>query len=98
LPASQGARQQTVFYASGTDASCGIAPISLQGNTNTINGDVFAPNGTISAQGGGASGGSGFMEGQKFNVQGNNFGYQGTGPLQGGTLMTVTTTDPSTER
>jgi Putative Flp pilus-assembly TadE/G-like len=96
LNAAQGARLQTVFYASGTDVSCGAPPMKLQGSTNSITGDMFAPNGQMSAQGGGASGGGGFIEAQTISINGNNFGYLGNGPLQGSSLTTVTTTDPST--
>ena len=42
------------------------------------------------------TGGSGFMEAQTFNIQGNFASYQGTGPFQGSSLTTVTTTDPDT--
>jgi Putative Flp pilus-assembly TadE/G-like len=102
-PIFQGARGQTLFYASGTDASCTPpgAPtptlaMSMQGQNNQFFGDVFAPAGGISWRGGGVTGGTGFMEAQTFNIQGNFASYQGTGPLQGGTIVVHVTTDPST--
>lgn len=96
IPASEGARQQTLFYASGTDADCGGAAFTVQGQTNTLVGDIFAPNGKISMQGGGVQGGSGFLESQTMSFAGTFPNYSGTGPKQGGSLVVVTTTDPST--
>jgi hypothetical protein len=92
---AQGARQQTLFYASGDDATCGNS-FSIQGQTNTISGDVFAPLGAINIQGGGVSGGDGFLEAQTLSLAGNFASYLGTGPLEGATITTVTTTDPDT--
>jgi hypothetical protein len=91
---SQGSRRQTLFYASVDDATC--TGISNQGQTNTLNGDLFAPFGAISIQGGGLSGGQGFLEAQTLSLAGNFASYLGTGPLQGATITTVTTTDPDT--
>jgi hypothetical protein len=96
---AQGARQQTLFYASGDDAACaalGTKPFTVQGQTNTINGDVFAPFGAVNIQGGGVAGGQGFLEAQTLSLAGNFASYLGTGPLQGATITTVTTTDPDT--
>jgi hypothetical protein len=96
---AQGARQQTLFYASGDDATCaalGAKPVSVQGQTNTINGDIFAPFGQINMQGGGVAGGDGFLESQTLFVAGNFASYRGTGPLEGASITTVTTTDPNT--
>ena len=47
-------------------------------------------------RGSGVVGGSGFIESQTFTIAGNFASYTGTGPLQGGSLTTVTTTDPDT--
>jgi hypothetical protein len=92
---AQGSRRQTLFYASGDDATCGKS-FSIQGQTNTIRGDVFAPLGAINIQGGGVAGGDGFLEAQTLSLAGNFASYLGTGPLQGATITTVTTTDPDT--
>jgi hypothetical protein len=99
IPASEGSRQQTLFYASGDDAACaalGAKPFTIQGQTNTINGDVFAPFGAINIQGGGVAGGQGFLEAQTMSLAGNFATYLGTGPLEGATIQVVTTTDPDT--
>jgi hypothetical protein len=96
---AQGARQQTLFYASADDATCaalGAKPVSVQGQTNTINGDIFAPFGQINMQGGGVAGGDGFLESQTLFVAGNFASYRGTGPLEGASISTATTTDPDT--
>jgi Putative Flp pilus-assembly TadE/G-like len=97
IPGSEGARQQTLFDATGTDADCGgIAVVTIQGQSNILVGDIFAPNGKISMQGGGVQGGSGFLESQTMAFAGTFPNYTGTGPKQGGSLTTVTTTDPDT--
>ena len=96
IPASQGARRQTLFYASGDAAACGGSTISIQGQTNTLNGDMFAPNGEITVQGGGVAGGTGFFEAQTLAFAGNFASYLGNGPFQGSSLTTTTTTDPDT--
>jgi hypothetical protein len=96
IPASEGARQKTLFYASGDAAACGGNSISIQGQSNTLNGDMFAPVGKMTVQGGGVAGGTGFFEAQTLAFEGNFASYLGDGPFQGSSLTTVTTTVPDT--
>jgi Putative Flp pilus-assembly TadE/G-like len=99
----------TVFYAYGpdkTDPTTGLDACSLSnasacalafnGGSNTINGDIFVPSGTIAVAGGGAIAGTGFMESLKLLVSGNFAGYNGTGPGDGGSIVTSTSTTTTT--
>jgi hypothetical protein len=79
----------TLFYAT-------VGGISIQGSGSVLTGDMFAPNGDVAMRGSGVMGGSGFIESQTLTIAGNFASYTGTGPLQGSSLTTVTTTDPST--
>jgi hypothetical protein len=102
----------TVFDAYGTDVissttgldTCSFgAPtncaFSMNGQSNSITGDIFAANGTVTLLGGGAStanGGEGFIESLKLLVSGNFANFNGTGPTVGGTITTTTSTSIST--
>jgi Putative Flp pilus-assembly TadE/G-like len=69
----------------------------LNGQNNSITGDIYAPVGNISIAGGsGTTGtyGSGLMESMKLIINGNLALFNGTGPIVGGTLTSVTTTVP----
>jgi hypothetical protein len=73
-PAGQ---RPTVFDAYSGD-------FTMNGQSNTITGDIYAPFGNVSLSGGGvttANGGSGFMESLKLLVSGNFATFNGTGPL-----------------
>ena len=87
---------ETLFYASGNTSACSGAAIALQGNANTLVGDLFAPNGAVTMSGGGVAGGKGFVEAQTLDISGNFASYLGLGPLTPGTSHEVVTTDPDT--
>ena len=103
---------QTLLYATNptNDASnCLNDAICLNGNSNELTGDVFAPKpdafpptpgptdtgGTVAIEGGALSAGSGFFESWNLSIKGNTGSYAGTGPfiIPGGIHVT---TDPST--
>jgi hypothetical protein len=60
-----------------------LGDFSINGQSNSVTGDVYAPTGNILLSGGGATtanGGQGFMESLKLIISGNFANYNGTGP------------------
>ncbi len=70
--------------------------ISMTGQNQSVQGDLYAPNGTISISGGAGASFGGFMEAQNLDISGNDSNYVGSGPMVGGTTTTTTTTTPGT--
>jgi hypothetical protein len=70
--------------------------LTLNGNGDTLNGDMYATNGEISITGGGSFAGCGYMETLKLLVGGNFAGYTGTGPGAGGGIVTTTSYSTTT--
>jgi hypothetical protein len=103
---------QTLLYATNPtfDAStCMNDAICLNGNSNELTGDIFAPKpdafpptpgttqngGTVAIEGGALSAGSGFFESWNISIKGNTGSYAGTGPFIIPGAIHVTT-DPET--
>jgi hypothetical protein len=73
--------------------------LSIQGNGNTVTGNMFAPNptnGAATISGGGVGAGSGYIEVQMLSVSGNFATFRGTGPSTPGTVTTSTQTTSTT--
>jgi hypothetical protein len=70
--------------------------ISMSGQNQSVQGDVYAPKGTISISGGAGASFGGFMEALNLDISGNDSNYVGSGPTVGGTTTTTTTTTPGT--
>jgi hypothetical protein len=99
----------TLFYAT-NPSSTGACAICLQGQTNTLVGDIFAPmpnafpptpgltqtGGLVTINGGALAAGSGFIESWNLSLGGNTGSYSGTGTSIVVPGATHTTTDPST--
>ena len=99
----------TLLYA--TSPSPGlVCAICLQGQSNELTGDIFAPKpdafpptpgpaqtgGLVTINGGALAAGSGFIESWNLSLGGNTGNYQGTGTSIVIPGATHTTTDPST--
>jgi hypothetical protein len=102
---------QTVLYATNTTydpANCQNVAICLNGNSNELTGDIFAPKpdvfppgltdtgGTVSIEGGALTAGSGFIESWNLTIKGNTGSYSGTGTPITIPGQTHTTTDAET--
>jgi hypothetical protein len=70
--------------------------LTLQGQNNTVSGNMFAPNGQAKISGGGLGAGKGFVEAQTLSITGNFANYTGTGGFGGIVVNTVTVTTPIT--
>jgi hypothetical protein len=103
---------QTLLYATNATydrTTCLNVAICLNGNSNELTGDVFAPKpdafpptpgpaqtgGTVAIEGGALSAGSGFFESWNLSIKGNTGSYSGTGPFIIPGAIHVTT-DPDT--
>jgi hypothetical protein len=99
----------TLFYAT-NPSSGGACSVCLQGQSNSLTGDIFAPmpnafpptpavgqtGGLVKINGGALASGSGFIESWNLQIAGNTGSYSGTGTSIVIPGGTHTTTDPST--
>jgi putative Flp pilus-assembly TadE/G-like protein len=100
---------QTLLYATYPSAD-GVCAICLQGQSNELTGDIFAPQpdafpplpgltqigGLVKINGGALSAGQGFIESWNLLIAGNTGSYTGTGASIVIPGQTHTTTDPNT--
>jgi Flp pilus assembly protein TadG len=101
---------QTLLYATYPSADGTTCAICLQGQSDDLTGDIFAPKpdtfppalppqiggGLIAIQGGGLASGRGFLESWLLSISGNTGNYAGTGASIVIPGGTLTTTDPDT--
>jgi hypothetical protein len=97
----------TLFYAT-NPSSGGVCAVCLQGQGNSLTGDIFAPmpdafppavgqtGGLVKINGGALSSGSGFIESWNLQIAGNTGSYTGTGTSIVIPGAIHVTTDPST--
>jgi uncharacterized membrane protein len=101
---------QTLLYATYPSADGTTCAICLQGQSDDLTGDIFAPKpdtfppalppqtggGLVAIQGGGLASGRGFIESWLLTISGNTGNYAGTGASLVVPGATHTTTDPDT--
>jgi Putative Flp pilus-assembly TadE/G-like len=101
---------QTLLYATYPSPDGTTCAICLDGSSNDLTGDIFAPKpdtfpptlppqtggGLVAIQGGGLASGSGFIESWLLSLSGNTGSYRGTGASIVIPGQTHTTTDPDT--
>jgi Flp pilus assembly protein TadG len=99
----------TLFFAT-SPSTTGACAVCLQGQGNSLTGDIFAPmpnafpptptttqtGGLVQINGGALGSGSGFIESWNLQIAGNTGSYSGTGTSLVIPGATHTTTDPST--
>lgn len=72
-----------LLYQTGCDASPGPGPLQITGNSQTLNGTIFAPCATVNITQNSTS--TGFIEANNVNIIFNNFTIVGDGPVVPGT-------------
>jgi hypothetical protein len=70
-----------LLYQTGSDASAG--QLTINGNSETLNGTIFAPLATVDIKQNNAS--TGFIEANNVHIEFNNFTITGDGPVVPGT-------------